>query len=45
MGRRTQRPSDGQTATRIGIEVFLTDDAKEGAVAFKEKRAPDFQMQ
>ncbi len=30
--------------TRIGIEVFLSEDAKEGPRAFKEKRAPRFQM-
>ena len=30
--------------TKIGIEVFLSDDAKEGPLAFKEKRAPNFQM-
>jgi enoyl-CoA hydratase len=24
--------------------VFLSDDAKEGPMAFKEKRAPNFQM-
>ena len=30
--------------TEIGIEVFLSDDAKEGPLAFKEKRAPNFQM-
>jgi enoyl-CoA hydratase len=30
--------------TQIGIEVFLSDDAKEGPLAFKEKRAPNFQM-
>ena len=29
--------------TKIGIEVFLSDDAKEGPLAFKEKRAPNFQ--
>jgi enoyl-CoA hydratase len=28
--------------TKIGIEVFLSDDAKEGPLAFKEKRAPNF---
>jgi enoyl-CoA hydratase len=30
--------------TKIGIDVFLSDDAKEGPLAFKEKRAPNFQM-
>ena len=30
--------------TKIGIEVFLSADAKEGPLAFKEKRAPNFQM-
>jgi enoyl-CoA hydratase len=30
--------------TKIGIEVFLSDDAKEGPLAFKEKRAPNFNM-
>ena len=30
--------------TQIGIQVFLSDDAKEGPLAFKEKRAPNFQM-
>ena len=28
--------------TRIGIEVFLSQDAKEGPLAFKEKRPPQF---
>ncbi len=28
--------------TRIGIEVFLSEDAKEGPLAFKEKRPPQF---
>jgi enoyl-CoA hydratase len=28
--------------TRLGIEVFLSDDAKEGPRAFAEKRAPEF---
>lgn len=28
--------------TKIGIEVFLSDDAKEGPLAFKEKRPPQF---
>ena len=28
--------------TQIGIEVFLSDDAKEGPLAFKEKREPEF---
>ena len=31
--------------TQIGIKVFLSDDAKEGPLAFKEKRAPNFKMQ
>ena len=30
--------------TANGIPVFLSDDAKEGPRAFKEKRAPNFQM-
>ena len=30
--------------TRIGVEVFLSEDAKEGPLAFKEKRAPQFKM-
>ena len=30
--------------TKIGIGVFMSDDAKEGPLAFKEKRAPNFQM-
>jgi enoyl-CoA hydratase len=30
--------------TKIGIEVFLSADAKEGPLAFKEKRAPQFKM-
>ena len=30
--------------TKIGIGVFLSDDAKEGPLAFKEKRPPNFQM-
>jgi enoyl-CoA hydratase len=30
--------------TQIGIKVFLSDDAKEGPLAFKEKRAPQFKM-
>jgi enoyl-CoA hydratase len=29
--------------TQIGISVFLSDDAKEGPLAFKEKRSPNFQ--
>jgi enoyl-CoA hydratase len=28
--------------TQIGVKVFLSDDAKEGPLAFKEKRAPQF---
>lgn len=28
--------------TRIGIQVFLSEDAKEGPLAFKEKRPPQF---
>ena len=27
--------------TQIGIQVFLSDDAKEGPRAFEEKRAPE----
>jgi enoyl-CoA hydratase len=30
--------------TKIGIEVFLSEDAREGPLAFKEKRAPQFKM-
>ena len=30
--------------TKIGIEVFLSEDAKEGPRAFKEKRAPKFTL-
>ncbi|MEW5811107.1 MAG: crotonase/enoyl-CoA hydratase family protein [Actinomycetota bacterium] len=30
--------------TANGIKVFLSEDAKEGPRAFKEKRAPNFQM-
>ena len=30
--------------TANGIPVFLSQDAKEGPLAFKEKRAPNFQM-
>ena len=30
--------------TKIGIEVFLSEDAKEGPRAFKEKRSPEFRM-
>ena len=30
--------------TKIGIEVFLSEDAREGPRAFKEKRAPQFKM-
>ena len=30
--------------TKIGIEVFLSEDAKEGPMAFKEKRPPQFKM-
>ncbi|HET7742147.1 MAG TPA: enoyl-CoA hydratase-related protein, partial [Mycobacterium sp.] len=30
--------------TANGIPVFLSDDAKEGPRAFKEKRPPNFQM-
>lgn len=30
--------------TKIGIEVFLSEDAKEGPLAFKEKRPPQFRM-
>ncbi len=33
-----------QAGHRNGIAVFLSDDAKEGPLAFKEKRAPNFQM-
>ncbi|MBO0865223.1 MAG: crotonase/enoyl-CoA hydratase family protein, partial [Mycobacterium sp.] len=29
--------------TQLGIQVFLSDDAKEGPKAFKEKRPPQFQ--
>ena len=28
--------------TKLGIGVFLSEDAKEGPLAFKEKRAPQF---
>ncbi len=30
--------------TANGIPVFLSEDAKEGPLAFKEKRAPQFKM-
>src|SRR4029077_7893185 len=30
--------------TQIGIKVFLSEDAKEGPLAYKEKRAPNFKM-
>ena len=30
--------------TKIGIEVFLSEDAREGPRAFKEKRPPQFKM-
>ena len=30
--------------TKIGIEVFVSEDAKEGPLAFKEKRKPNFKM-
>jgi enoyl-CoA hydratase len=30
--------------TKIGIEVFLSEDAREGPLAFKEKRDPQFKM-
>ncbi|MDT5067418.1 MAG: enoyl-CoA hydratase, partial [Mycobacterium sp.] len=30
--------------TQLGIQVFLSDDAKEGPRAFKEKRKPEFKM-
>ncbi|MEZ5131556.1 MAG: crotonase/enoyl-CoA hydratase family protein [Mycobacterium sp.] len=30
--------------TKFGIEVFLSEDAREGPRAFKEKRAPQFKM-
>jgi enoyl-CoA hydratase len=30
--------------TQLGIQVFLSDDAKEGPRAFAEKRKPDFKM-
>ncbi|MGH3552515.1 MAG: crotonase/enoyl-CoA hydratase family protein, partial [Mycobacterium sp.] len=29
--------------TQLGISVFLSEDAKEGPKAFKEKRTPKFQ--
>src|ERR1700733_14977591 len=29
--------------TQLGISVFLSEDAKEGPMAFKEKRTPNFQ--
>ena len=28
--------------SKIGIEVFLSEDAREGPRAFKEKRKPEF---
>ena len=28
--------------TKLGISVFMSEDAKEGPLAFKEKRAPQF---
>ena len=33
-----------QDRYQIGIKVFLSEDAKEGPLAFKEKRAPNFKM-
>ncbi|OBJ68741.1 crotonase/enoyl-CoA hydratase family protein [Mycobacterium sp. 1274756.6] len=46
---RTIRETEGmpeneafQLDTKIGIEVFLSEDAKEGPRAFAEKRAPQF---
>ncbi|MBV8930544.1 MAG: crotonase/enoyl-CoA hydratase family protein, partial [Mycobacteriaceae bacterium] len=30
--------------TQLGIQVFLSDDAREGPRAFKEKRKPEFKM-
>ena len=32
-----------QIDARLGTQVFMTDDAKEGPRAFKEKRTPTFQ--
>ena len=47
---RTIRETEGMNEndafaidTRIGIEVFLSEDAKEGPKAFAERRAPRFQ--
>ena len=39
-----QTPRPATPPVRPGIEVFLSDDAKEGPRAFKEKRPPKFQM-
>ena len=29
--------------SKIGMDVFLSDDAKEGPLAFMQKRKPEFQ--
>ncbi|MBC6448242.1 crotonase/enoyl-CoA hydratase family protein [Actinokineospora xionganensis] len=47
---RTMRETEGmpeneafKVDARLGVEVFLSQDAKEGPKAFAEKRAPNFQ--
>jgi len=41
---RRQTEAAGRDSAKIGIEVFVSDDAKEGPLAFKEKRAPNFKL-